>query len=194
MKGGQPVTEEHVVHTDADQLREGIDLETDLHYRLVVEWPSLSVEFQMDTEDVNNLDDVYTLFSTDEAETYNRPYTVRDDTIQGDEFLTLTWRGLDPSLNYTLKIDPGIGEDAYYLFTDVPYNTLKQAEQDVQVLNQWENDAGEEAAIEIGPDEETDFDRESTDEEVEEIWQALLEEEDNEEDDFGGWAESEMTS
>jgi hypothetical protein len=178
------MTEDHVVHTDADQLREGIDLETDLHHRLVVEEPTLSVEFQMDTEDVNNLDDVYTLFSTDEAETYNHPYTVRDDTIQGDAFLTLTWRGLDPSLNYTLRIDPGIGEDAFDLFADVPYNTLKQAEENEEVLNDWENDNSggeEEISQEVSQEVETKLeDDDPTDEEVDTIWDELLSEDEDE--------------
>ena len=173
------------VNTDPDQLYEGLDLETDLRHKLVLtRRPSLSVEFQNNPDDVRSFDDVYTLFSTDEAETYNHSYTVADDTISGDNFLTLTWWDLDPSLNYTLRIDPGVGEDAFDLFADVPYDTLKQAEEEEQVLNDWGEDASgsDEVVSQVVPQEvEIKLeDDDPTDEEVDETWDELLEEEEDE--------------
>ena len=142
----------------------------------------LVIELYLDPDDESTADDLFTLFSADEAETYRRSLTVKDDKIQGDERCTLEFLDVDPALNYTLAIDPGADGPVYELFTDIPYEVLKPAEGDLRDLREWgdEDPEGdpEDGEGEVPEDAEVkDETEDPTDEELEAEYNEFLIEE-----------------
>ncbi len=85
---------------------------------------TLMVELEIDPDDASSQDDRYTLFCSDNKDLYNKTLTVKDDQIPGDKFLTLKFTFLVPDNKYTLEVDPGAGEDYYWLFADVHTDDL----------------------------------------------------------------------
>ena len=137
------------------------------------------IELFLDPDDESTADDIFTLYSTDEAETYRRSLTVKDDKIPGDERCTLEFTDVDPRMSYTLIIDPGVDEPVYELFSDVPYEVLKPGEGDLRELREWgeEDPEGEpeDGEGEVEEDVETkDETQEPSDEELEAEYNELL--------------------
>ena len=84
----------------------------------------LIIELEIETEDIASQDDQYKLFCSDDESVYKQTLTVKDDQVQGDEFLTLKFLRLIPGHSYTLEIDPGVAGEPYYTFEDVPLKEL----------------------------------------------------------------------
>ena len=78
----------------------------------------------IDPNDPDSQDDTYTLFSTDDAKTYSKDQTVKDDQVPGDSYTDLTFTDMDTSLSYSLKIDRGKDGEAYFLFENKPFEEL----------------------------------------------------------------------
>ena len=99
-----------------------------------VESPKVSVpdqnsvifRLEIDPESEEAQDDKFTLFSTDEGKTYSKTLTVKDDKVPNNEVTDLEFTGLNPSLNYSLEIDPGDEGDPYLLIDNVPFKELSE--------------------------------------------------------------------
>jgi hypothetical protein len=85
---------------------------------------SFSVRLDIDPNDPDSQDDTFTLFSTDDAKTFSKDQTVKDDQIPGDNYTDLKFTGLDTSLSYSLEINLGKDVGSYFLFEDVAYEDL----------------------------------------------------------------------
>lgn len=86
--------------------------------------PSLIIELEIDPEDVAATDDAYTLFSADPGKSYSKTLTVKDDTVQGDDMVSLRFEKIKPDLTYSLEIDPGADGAKYLMFENIPYSEL----------------------------------------------------------------------
>ena len=85
---------------------------------------TLTVELELDLGDVESQDDKYTLYCSEDESVYKKILTVRDDHVEGDEFLTFTFLELVNERRYTLEVDPCAAGDPYYIFEDVPLEEL----------------------------------------------------------------------
>jgi hypothetical protein len=85
---------------------------------------TFSVRLNIDPNDPDSQDDTFTLFSTDDAKTFSKDQTVKDDQIPGDNYTDLTFSDMDTSLSYSLKIDLGKDGNSYFLFENTPYEEL----------------------------------------------------------------------
>ena len=85
---------------------------------------TFSVRLDIDPNDPDSQDDTFTLFSTDDAKTYSKDQTVKDDQVPGDNYTDLKFTGLDTSLSYSLEINLGEDVGSYFLFEDVAYGDL----------------------------------------------------------------------
>lgn len=79
------------------------------------------ISFEIDPNDVSCADDTFTLQSTDGS--YEQVKTVKDDLIAGNNKMDLLFDGVDSSLSYSLKIDPGSGGSPYFIFENKPYGS-----------------------------------------------------------------------
>lgn len=104
----------------------------------------LIIDIQLDPDDLEVQDDIFTLYSTDKDQSYFEVLTIKNDIILDDDFVTLRFTGLNPNLSYTLEINPGKGYPPYELFTDIKYDELKKAEEQEGHLEQDENEEPEE--------------------------------------------------
>lgn len=89
---------------------------------LVHEIPSLYIRLPIDPSLAKSKDDKFTLTSSDG--TYEKVLTIKDDKVDGDEFVDLVFDNLKAKLKYSLEVDPGKEGSPYKLFEDVPYNDL----------------------------------------------------------------------
>ena len=85
---------------------------------------TFSVRLNVDPNDPKSQNDTFTLFSTDDAKTYSKDQTVKDDQVPGDNCTDLKYTGLDTSLSYSLEINLGNDDGSYFLFEDVAYEDL----------------------------------------------------------------------
>lgn len=85
---------------------------------------NILVDLEIDPEDQASHDDKYTLFCHNDESIYKKSLTVKDDRIEGDEFISLKFENVKSNHNYSLKIDPGDEGEPYLLFEDVPLDTL----------------------------------------------------------------------
>jgi hypothetical protein len=88
---------------------------------------TFSVRLNIDPNDPKSQNNTFTLFSTDDAKTYSKDQTVKDDQVPGDDYIDLKFTGLDTSLSYSLEINPGEDAGSYFLFKDVAYEDLNGA-------------------------------------------------------------------
>lgn len=140
----------------------------------------ITIDLQVDPEDLESSDDKYTLLSTDEAKSYKQILTPADDRFEGDDQITLTFKDLDPDLSYTLLVDPGYGDPEYAVFTEVAYADLKMAEEEAGYFDPDESEEPEDEE-----DDEFELDRftklpdedEYEDKDLEEIYDEMIEEE-----------------
>jgi hypothetical protein len=99
---------------------------------------TLILDFEAESIDEEGSDDIYTLFSIDPNWSYKQSKTLKADKTKGESSLKLVFTDIAPSLDYSLRVDPGIEGYPYYLFEDVPYQKLK----DRQFFNEDEEDFG----------------------------------------------------
>jgi hypothetical protein len=85
---------------------------------------TVSVRLNIDPNDPDSQDDTFTLYSTDDAKTFSKEQTVKDDQVPGDNYTDLKFTGLDTSLSYSLEINLGKDDGSYFLFEDVAYEDL----------------------------------------------------------------------
>ena len=139
----------------------------------------ITIDLQVDPKDLESSDDKYILSSTDEKKSYEQTLTAKDDRIEGDDRITLTFRDLDPDLSYTLIVDPGFGDPQYALFTEVSYPDLKMAEEEAGYFDQEEKEEPEEEQEETEVDKFTQMtdEDEHDDSEVDEIYDEMVDEE-----------------
>lgn len=81
----------------------------------------LKVSLEINPKAKSAQDDVYTLFSTDDAKTYVQSKTVKDDADKRNNTLDLVFTDLDTSLAYTLEVDPGAQGKTYVIFKNRPF-------------------------------------------------------------------------
>ncbi|MBD3322153.1 MAG: hypothetical protein GF350_13730 [Chitinivibrionales bacterium] len=101
----------------------------DIHESMVLEMPrgareKLLVRLDIDPEDEEAQDDLFTLRSTDEAGSYNKTLSVKDDADSENQTLDLLFADIDPSLRYTLEASYGDGEEPEILFENVTVEEL----------------------------------------------------------------------
>ncbi len=82
------------------------------------------IRLNIDPNDPDSQDDTFTMFSTDQAKSYNKTLTVKDDQVPGDSYTDLSFTDLDTSLSYSMKIDLGNGGQSYLLIENMPYGEL----------------------------------------------------------------------
>lgn len=85
---------------------------------------SIIIRLPIDPNSEEAQDDTFRLYSTDKEKTYDQMLTVKDDKVDGDEFLDLEFTGLNTMLRYTLEIDPGSRGKSYFGFEDKAYREL----------------------------------------------------------------------
>jgi len=85
---------------------------------------ALIFDLEISPDDTSVLDDKYTLFSTDENESYTQTLTVKDDKIDGDDKITLEYKDIIENLNYSLQVDTGSQGQVYFVFEDIPLEEL----------------------------------------------------------------------
>ncbi|MBN2532393.1 MAG: phage late control D family protein [Spirochaetales bacterium] len=105
------------------ELDEGTKYPTGKNYTL--SFPTIELHLEIDPNNAESIDDKYILFSTDDNKYFKRTFTVKDDKIPGNEYVDLFFPGIDPQLNYSLKIDPGAGGEPYFMFENMSYDELK---------------------------------------------------------------------
>jgi hypothetical protein len=88
---------------------------------------TFSVRLNIDPNDPDSQKNTFRLFSTDDAKTYSKDQTVKDDQVPGDNYIDLKFTGLDARLSYSLEINPGEDAGSYFLFKDVAYEDLNGA-------------------------------------------------------------------
>lgn len=89
------------------------------HEIVITHWGDLELHFPtIDPGNKENLDDEFILTSTDGS--YEQTLTVKDDTVEGDEALTLLFKKLDKSLSYSLVVKQGDGKEKT-IFEGKPY-------------------------------------------------------------------------
>jgi hypothetical protein len=85
---------------------------------------TFNVRLNIDPNDPDSQQDTFTLYSTDQAQSYSQKLTIKDDQVPGDSFTDLGFTGLDTSLSYSMKIDLGKDNNSYFLFEDKAYGEL----------------------------------------------------------------------
>ena len=88
--------------------------------------------------------------------------TVKEDKLDGDEFVDLVYENLKISQAYTLEIDPGAQGEKYNLFEEVPYPEL------IDFYSELEPGDGLE---DIEDDEEEDDDSDTQEDTSEPDWE-----------------------
>ena len=84
----------------------------------------LCVRIDIGPQDVAHYDDLFTLFSTDPSRTYEKTLTVKNDCVDGDEYIDLIYEDLKPDLKYSFVVDEGEDGERYVLFENLPYDQL----------------------------------------------------------------------
>ncbi len=77
--------------------------------------------FDINPNDEEYQDDTFTLYSTDDLNSYNQTLTVKDDKVTDDNCIDLEFSDLVPDLSYTLKVNPGAQGDEYFLIEKLSY-------------------------------------------------------------------------
>jgi len=118
----------------------------------------ITIDIDINPHDLKKTSDEFTLYSTDDDKSYSITLSIKDDMIEGDDQITLTFIEMDPDLSYTLEVYPGYGDPKYNLFQKVSYADLKMAEEEAGYFDSEESEEPEE---EEGDDEvETETDEE----------------------------------
>lgn len=82
------------------------------------------IKIDIPPDEASSQDDVYSLFSTDEKQSYKKELTVKDDLVPGDQSIDLEFTDLDENLSYSLEVDPGKEGISYFIFENTPFKEL----------------------------------------------------------------------
>lgn len=109
------------ISISTEGLKDGISLRTGHSYEIKVnnQTQIFCINLEIDPNDSASYDDKYTLYSTDEGQSYNQVRTIKDDKVPGDKRITLEYSDIIEELNYTLEIDPGIDGEKYNVFNNI---------------------------------------------------------------------------
>jgi len=91
---------------------------------LTHEVPVLAIRLGIDPAAAASRDDTFTLTSSDGK--YKKTLTVKDDRVDGDEFVDLVFDNLKMSQQYTLEVNPGAQGQPYKVFENLPYQELME--------------------------------------------------------------------
>jgi|GEM_PF-3498773 len=111
--------------------------------------PVLHIRLGINPAKAESKDDKFRLFSSDGV--YDKTLTVKDDKVDGDEFVDLIYDNLKVALKYTLEIDPGAEGEKYNLFEEIPYQELidyysmLEPDDELEEEEEEEEEKGEEA-------------------------------------------------
>jgi len=130
--------------------------------------PELYIRIPINPNLAESLDDKFKLTSADGK--YKQDFTIKDDKLDGDDFVDLCFQNLKYSQKYTLEIDPGAEGSPYKVFEDLNYQNILDYYSELE----------EEDDLEGEEDEDDEKPPEMSDSE----W-----EDDGDEDEFGGDAE-----
>ena len=153
--------------------------------------PILHIRLGIDPSKAESKDDKFRLFSSDGV--YDKTLTIKDDKVDGDEFVDLVYDNLKIALKYTLEIDPGAEGEKYNLFEEIPYQELidyySMLEEDDELEEEEEEDEdeGEEAEYDWEDEEDggSQFGGDSDDDDDE--MEIILESEEPEEEEEIDW-------
>ncbi|MDR2019144.1 MAG: hypothetical protein LBQ14_00070 [Treponema sp.] len=118
------IGDEVVLDVRLSDFRKGIKITRMCRKIVFMLHTTIQVELEIDPRDVSSFEDKYILFSTDEARSYYKELIVKDDKISGDHKITLEYDRINKDLRYSLKIDLGSENEAYFLFEDMSYTEL----------------------------------------------------------------------
>ena len=104
--------------------------------------PILHVRLAIDPNEASSKDDKFKLSSDDG--TYEKTLTVKDDKVEGDNFVDLVFENLKISKKYTLEVNPGAEGTPYKLFEDIPYTELIDYYSLPEPEDELEEEAGDE--------------------------------------------------
>ena len=122
--------------------------------------PVLHIRLGINPERAESKDDKFRLYSSDGK--YDEVLTVKDDKVDGDEFVDLVYENLKVSQAYTLEIDPGAQGDKYNLFEEVPYQELIDFYSELEPGDELED---------VEDDEEEDEDSDTQEDSSEPDWE-----------------------
>ena len=91
---------------------------------------ALAIQLDINPDEAASKDDKFTLYSTDEAKTYSQEKTIKDDKVDGDEYVDLKFTDLKPDLSYSLEVDPGEDGEPYYVFEDRSFGKWSSQENE----------------------------------------------------------------
>jgi hypothetical protein len=103
------------------------DLESELLEMPQAESKSLFIRLNIAPEAEESRDDIFRLYSTDDAKTYDKTLTVKDDKKPGDKYLDLEFEEIDDTLSYTLEVDSGAESEKYLVIENTPFKKLTTA-------------------------------------------------------------------
>lgn len=124
--------------------------------------PVLHIRLPINPEDAKSQDDKFTLTSTDGK--YKKTLTVKDDKVDGDEYIDLIYNNLKFSQKYTLEIDTGAEGEKYNLFENIPYQDLIDYYSELETEDELEEIESKNNSIKIAEinDSEWENDGDST--------------------------------
>lgn len=112
----------HLTYEDSDKR---MTMETGVNH--VVHLPKqyrLNMRFEVDPKDPTSWDDRFVLFMSWKGEKFRQIKSVRDDKLDGDDYVDIIFEGCHPDATFSVQHDPGMEGEAVYLFRDVPFSDL----------------------------------------------------------------------
>lgn len=91
---------------------------------LTHEIPAVAIRLAIDPASAASRDDTFTLSSSDGK--YKKTLTVKDDKVDGDEFVDIVFDNLKTSQQYTLEVNPGAQGQPYKVFENLSYQELME--------------------------------------------------------------------
>jgi hypothetical protein len=146
----------------------------------------LVVELEIDPDDQASHDDKYTLYCHNDESTYKKTLTVKDDKIEGDEFISLKFENIKSNNNYSLEINPGSDGEPYLLFEDIPLDTLLAGKYQHEGSGEAPSDQEIEQIYDDSQDSDLPYDDVDTDDEEYYDEEIDLNEVENDENDEEG--------
>ncbi len=108
-----------------------IPVKTGIMKNITVRFPGeFEVAFAIDPKSAECQDDKFTLFSTDEENTYFQEKTPQDNISQTAGETKIRFTGLRKDLSYSLGVDPGEEGEPYLVFENLAYGAWEEGPVD----------------------------------------------------------------
>ena len=121
--------EEVTVHVRlADMLKKGIPVPINSAKLKVVLHETFILNLELTKEQIENCNDKYILFSTDESKQYKQELIVSQNYKVIDEKYCLEFEDLKNELNYSLVLKPANSEEEIYFFKNISKKELLKEE------------------------------------------------------------------